>query len=258
MMIKKALMQKANEIEAKEVLWSQIQARIYEEEQTMMNNKKFSLKTRKKWMTIAASCMAVASLTVIAGTIGKAWMGQSTLRYNSFPEEAVVQKDAGFMPKYVESLPGGFEFFKGYTGDERLVDEGQAPLVEGKSFSATYRQVETHDLVTMSAEQIPQNYMQFGSNTQEVGSYDGKALYYTEQVYKFVPSNYEATEEDMQATENNELVLSYGDNGISVENVQSLQWYDGDALYTLTANDVNLSVEALMEMAETIIEDTVE
>lgn len=49
-----------------------------------------------------------------------------------------------------------------------------------------------------------------------------------EQVYKFVPGNYEPTEEDMQAAENNALVLSYGGNGISVENVQSLQWYDGD------------------------------
>ena len=258
MMIKKALMQKADEIEAKEVLWSQIQARIYEEEQTMMNNKKFSLRTRKKWMTVVASCVAVASLTVIAGTIGKAWMAQSTLHYSSFPEETVVQKDAGFMPKYVESLPGGFEFFKGYTGDERLVDEGQAPLVEAKSFSITYKQADTGNQVVMSAEQIPQNYMQFGENTQQVGSYDGKALYYTEQTYKFVPGNYEPTEEDVQAAENNELVLSYGSNEISVENVQSLQWYDGDVLYTITGNDVNLPVEALMDMAETIIEDTVE
>lgn len=253
-MIKKVLNQKADEIEAKDVLLSQIKARIYEEEQNHMSSKKFSFKSRKKLITVMVSCLALVSITVIGSSIGKAWIGHSSLRYSSFPEQAVVQKDIGFLPKYVESLPGGFNFFMGHVGENALVDDVNRPIVEAKSLSLGYKQEGTDKQVTLSAEKMPEQYMMLGEGNTLIDTYKETSLYYYEKMYKFVPESYELTEEDQVALESGQIEISFGTDEVFVEKVQSIQWHEGDILYSIGGSGIDLPVEDLVAMAQTIID----
>lgn len=253
-MIKKVLNQKADEIEAKDVLLSQIKARIYEEEQNHMSSKKFSFKSRKKLITVMVSCLALVSITVIGSSIGKAWIGHSSLRYSSFPEQPVVQKDIGFLPKYVESLPGDFNFFMGHVGENALVDDVNRPIVEAKSLSLGYKQDTTGKQVVVSSEKMPEQYMMLGEGTELIETYKGASLYYYEKMYKFVPESYELTEEDQVALESGQIEISFGTDEVSVEKVQSIQWHEGDILYSIGGSGIDLPVEDLVAMAQTIID----
>lgn len=253
-MIKEALNQKADEIEVKDRLFNQIKTSIYEEEQKTVKNKGFSFKNKKKLLTVVASCVALISITVIGGTLGKGWIGHSMLRYKTFPDKTVVSQDIGFTPKYVEALPGGFEFYMGHTGEAALVDDTDRPIVETKSLTLGYKQKETGKKVSLSSEQYPENYMMLDEGTTLVETYKGSPLYYYEKMYKFVPVDYELTEEDNRAYANGEIEISVGSDKVTVEKVQSINWSEGDIRYSIGGNDTGLSVEDLMEMAKTVID----
>lgn len=253
-MIKKALNQKANEIEAKDMLFNQIKASIYEEEQKAMKNQRFSFKNKKKLLTVLASCVALISITVIGGTLGKGWISHSMLRYKTFPDKAVVSQDIGFTPKYVENLPGEFEFYMGHIGESTLVDDTDRPIVETKTLTLGYEQKATGKKVSLSSEKYPEDYSMLDEGSTLVATYKDYPIYYYEKMYKFVPEDYELTEEDHKAYEKGEIEISVGSDEVTVEKVQSINWNEGHIRYSIGGNDTGLSVEDFIEMAKTVID----
>lgn len=257
-LLKDTLEQKANEIEVSSSLFNQIRVGIYEkEEENKMDNKKFSFKNKKRAIVTMIGCVALLSMTVIAGTFGRSWVGHSNHKYQTFPDVVTVQKDLGFVPKYVESLPSGFEFESGGTSESDLLDEANKVLTHTKGLILAYMQDSTGKTVNMSAEKMEEKYIEYGVDNKLQETYKGYPLYYYEKTYKFVPEGYELTERDQRAYDVGEMEISVGSRSseVSVQQVQSISWNERDIRYSVMGNDLGDSAgEILLEMAKTIID----
>lgn len=254
-LLKEVLNQKANGIEVGDGLLNQIKVNIYEREgEISMKNKRFSFKNKKRALVMMMGCIALISTTVIAGAFGKGWTSYTTVKYPTFPSVEAVQKDIGFVPKYVESFSNGFEFKVGGIGENQLIDDANNTVIETKSITLGYEQESTGKQINMNAEQMEEKYMVHGSDEKMQETYKGYPLYYYEKTYKFVPEDYELTEEDQKAYDAGEMEISFGSSEVSVEQIQSISWYEEGVRYSIGGNDLNLPVEELLDMAKTIID----
>lgn len=252
--LKQALNEKANRISEEAVSFISIQAQIYEKEQNHMKQGKFSFRNRKKTIVLGLCCMALLSVTVVAGTIGKSWIGSGDHRYKTFPTVETIKKDVGFIPKYVESLPGGFEFNFGGKDESTLIGDDNTVIIKTKGISLAYAQPGNKNILTLDVEEIPQAYMNYENMEELDTTYKGHTFYFYEQTYKFVPADYELTTDDKLAQEAGQLEISYGASDISVEQVQSLSWHEGDIQYSILGNDFNFTPEEMIEMAKAVID----
>ena len=249
--IKNILNEKVEDIKASETLWNKIRIDIYEKEQNnMMKNKWFNLQKSKK-LIITTLCVAVGSVTVIGATLSKGWIGHSTIKYTQLPSIERVQKDVGFAPKYVDELPGGFKFENGAVGTSTLTDEAGKAIVEAKNISFSYVKDNDKRPVFLDTEKIDQKYIEH-SDSILVKTENEVDFYYYEKIYKFVPVDYELTEADNKAYKAGELEISYGASEISLEQVQSLSWYEEGIAYSLLSYDYDFEVDELLEMAEAV------
>ena len=252
--LKQALNEKANRISEEAVSFRSIQARIYEKEQSHMKQGKFSFRNKKKMVTLGLCCMALLSVTVVAGTIGKGWIGSTDHRYQNFPTAETIKKDVGFVPKYVESLPGGFEFTFGGKGESKLVGDDDKAIIKTKGIALVYAQPGSKKMLTLDIEQIPEKYIEHEDSVQLDTTYKGHTFYFYEQTYKFVPEDYKLTEEDKLAYEAGQLEISYGASDVTVEQVQSISWNEGDIQYSILGNDFDFTPEEMVEMAKAVID----
>ena len=253
--IRFCLAQKAAEVEPSAELFNRIKKNIQELEcENMMKSKIFCFKKSKLSIAVLTCCIfLLGSTAVIGATLAKSWIGHSSSRYVTFPETDKIINDVGFAPKYTETLPGGFKFDRGGTGESKLVDEAGNAVTQTKDVRFVYRRGTEKSPLTLTVSQIDEEFVDFSSN-KLVGNHKGINLYYYEQKYKFVPVGYELTEEEKKAFEAGELEISYGASEVSCANVQALSWYEEGLLYTIMGNDYNFTIEDMIEMAKTVIE----
>jgi hypothetical protein len=253
--IRLSLTQKAAEIEPSVNLFSKIKRNISEmESEEEMKFNLFGFKKRKLSIALLTGCIVlVFSTAVIGATMGTSWYGHSGQRYKTFPSEQKVVKDVGFAPKYTQELPGGFVFYDGHTGESSLEDDAGNLVTQTKNVSFSYKRGAEEERLTLTATQIKEAYRD-DSAISLVDSYNGISLYYYDQDYKFVPTSYELTEEDIKAQEAGELLISEGASEIECKNIQGLSWYEEGIEYMLMGSDFHFTAEELVEMAKAIID----
>lgn len=252
--IKLALLQVTNEIEPSVELFDKIKKDIYKKEcGETMKNKVNNLKKGRRLAAMVASFILVGSITVLGATMGKSWVGHSHLKYKTFPSQEKILKDVGFVPKYPESLPGGFEYANGGTGESTLSDDAGNVLTKTKELTLGYKRANGNSSINLSITQIEEKFLD-DKESQLVGELNGINLYHYQKDYKFVPANYELTEEDKRAYEAGELEISSGTSDISYCNIQSLSWYEDGLQYMIMGSDHSFILEEVIDMAKFIIE----
>ncbi len=252
-----ALLKETNEIEPSDGLFEKIKADIYKKEcEQVMKSKSASFKKGRKLTALVASFVLLFSVTVLGATIlkGNTWMSSSNHKYRTLPSQEKVLKDIGFSPKYAESLPGGFEYVGGGTGDSKLSDETGETLTETKSLELDYRREDEKSTLSLSITQVEEIFLDDEDN-ELVGDLNGINLYYYQKDYKFVPPNYELTEEDKKLHEDGLLEISSGSSEISNSNIQGLSWYEDGLHYTIMGGNYNFTVEEMIDMAVAIIKE---
>lgn len=252
--IKLALLQGANEIEPSAELFDKIKKDIYKKEcGETMENKATSFKKGKRLAVLVASFVLLCSITVLGVTMGKSWVGHSNLKYKTFPSQEQILKDVGFVPKYAKSLPGGFEYANGGIGKSKLSDDTGNILAQTNDVTLGYKRENEKSLLNLSITQVEETFLD-NKKSQLVGDLNGINLYYYQQDYKFVPPNYELTEEDKKATQAGKLEISYGASEITVCNVQGLSWYEDGLAYMIMGSDYGFTIEEMIDMATVIIQ----
>ena len=252
--IRMALSQRAINIEPSEELFSKIKTNINEQESgKIMGNKVAGIRKGKRLAIIAASFVLLGSIAVLGTTMGRSWVGHTTLKYKAFPSQEKILKDVGFVPKYTQSLPGGFEYVNGGTGESELSDDAGDVLTKTKKVRLGYKRGNEKAGLSLNITQIDEVFLDSHETSQLVGDLDGITLYYYEKDYKFVPPSYELAQEDKRAYEAGELEISYGASEISLENVQGLSWYEDGLQYMLMGSDFGFTVEEMIDMAKAVI-----
>lgn len=72
---------------------------------------------------------------------------------------------------------------------------------------------------------------------------------------KFVPPDYELTEEDEKNMENPNFNLAYGTEEVEMDTGYSVLWVENDILYELYGTDLSISGSDMLHMAEELIQN---
>ena len=119
-----------------------------------------------------------------------------------------------------------------------------------KSFD--FRYGKDDDTVYFSQEKYTSQSENYAELADE---HDGVAIYYHSYENKFVPPDYEMTEEDKKAEESGELVFSYGSDEVELKTISSAMWSVDDMHYTLMQIGGKLTKEELIDMAKEAIKN---
>ena len=211
------------------------------------NMSRISLK--KKVIITAAAVMAIGVTAVAAGKVASI-TGHSYLDDMVYSiEEIQAESDKeNFDVKYPETL-GGYAFEKGLVGEGDAADEEgnkrrdynflNLDYANGDKYASLY--VEPIADITDMPEDKP------------CVDIDGITVYTIEQVFKFVPPDYEKTEQDIKDEEAGKLVFSYGTEDVEVKTMRQVTWEEGNLVFDIIAGDDTVDMDTLVDMAEDMI-----
>ena len=191
---------------------------------------------------------AVATTSIISGRIGSS---SSIPFYEEIPAAETVYRDFGFETNIADGFSNGYTFKAGYKGDSSDIDE------EGKkinSFSElTVEYTNGGDRVTLNAYSAQYSNDDYQSY-EPAGEYNGITLYKFEQMYKFVPPDYELTEQDKADEASGKYVFSYGSDEVETTEFKWVGWVQNGVAYSLSGHDIDLTADDLCAMAEEYID----
>lgn len=247
--IKYALNEKAKDISLKDDMLINIKNLIEKENVSM---KKFIISPKK----VIALCFVLCAIGTV-GVIG-AGMVTSTESHSSrldairhYPSQEELSSIIDYEPKYVEKL-GKYDFDFASPADSKEKDDNGNTVHQYKDITFWYKT--DNGILTLSTapEFTPNDYSCY--NYEEF-DYNGIKLYYNFIKYKFVPPDYELTEEDKRLKENKELEISYGSQEIEYSDTASVSWSENGIKYCIMDMDVNIPKVELLEMAKQVIGD---
>ncbi len=246
--IKLALNKKAENISPDEDMLLKIKNIIAKENVSM---KKFIINPKK----VIALCFVLCGI----GTVGVIGAGMVTTTSSSsssldeihhFPTQEELSSIIDYEPKYVEKL-GEYDFDFALPGESREKDENGNTIHQYKDISFWYKtdkgilNLSTHPVFAPS---------DFSYYNYEKFDYKGVSLYYNYIKYKFVPPDYELTDEDKRLMENKELEISYGAEEVEYSDVSSVAWEENGISYCILDMDVNISKTDLLNMAKQVVD----
>ncbi len=235
--MKEALTEKVKDVEPSEQMLENIRKEA-EERRKETGFMKFGM---KKIVAVAAVC--VLSVTAYAATQLASVSVGTTNNITAYEDVAKAEKKLDMDAKYVERFENGFAFDRAGTGQEQGRDE------EGNPVGNAY------NVLTISYKneegQILHFLVQDGNSYVDAGqeAFNG----YTVSANKFVPPDYELTEEDKAMQAAGELNIAYGSEKVELKTYESYYWQDGDLYYSLGAFDCDLGEAALKDMAAQIM-----
>ena len=236
---------------------TEIDRRISDAERSgymMKNRKRFNAK--RVVLAVAAVALIGSVTAVAAGRLAASSSHSSMLdQVNNYSALAEVKEEVGFDFPSVEEFSNGFVFDFAVPVDSSDYDEDGNVLSDYKKVSLAY---------TDGAQQVWAYISQvrpyeegttggLGSTPVWQGEKDGISLTVTKTVHKFVPPDYEKTQEDIQAEQEGSLVFAYGSSEVEI-NVSYSCIFEKDGLsYDLLGFDLTMEPEELAQMAAELV-----
>lgn len=245
-LIKQSLRTKADEIALKENVLSDITNKIEKE-----NNMKKTVFNVKRLAAIAAAAIVICSVGVIgAGKIASISTSSShNDEIRHFPTKAEVKEITGIEPKFTEKL-GDYDYDFAVPADTNEKDDNGNVIHNYKNMSFWYKTDNGILTLDTAPDLSPDDHSDY--NYERI-DYEGITLYYNSIKYKFVPPDYELTEEDKRLQANKELEISYGSQEVEYKNTSSVSWSEDGIKYCILNMDVDLSKDEIVDMAKEVI-----
>lgn len=164
-----------------------------------------------------------------------------------FPSKDEVKQMAGFVPAYAERL-GKFVFKSCVPVHSSDIDEAGNNLGDHTGINFTYKT--DKGILSLSADPKPLRIEKYTERSE----HNGTDIYYHKIAYKFVPPDYELTDEDKALKEMDKLEISYGSDKVETMDTQSLIWERGGITYCLLDMDVQIDKTDFEKMAYQLID----
>ncbi len=200
-------------------------------------------------LVLAAALVVLTSLTALAGGVVLHRSGHIYGRphYTSLPSPETLMRDVGIAPQLPQQFSNGFAFSEANIAQDEDYDEDGVLWESYRSLSCDYKKgVESIALLVDAA--AAGNQM---DEDKTAAVYRGCELKYAGFLNKFVPPDYQLTEQEKEGCD---YVISYGSAEIKLCRVQLLGWEYGGLNYILCAIDSSLDEQALVQMAKEIID----
>ena len=252
-LITDSLCEEAKDIDASELVKTRIDREITRREKIipMQNERRNKMSMKKIVAIIAAACVVIPTGVFAAGKItGYSSSSADDKIYSSYDDIEKAEDYAGYDIDSAENIGNGYEFSSMKVGTVDKEDDENNTVGSFKDISIEY----TNGTYTIDADisQIqPEDEDASAIETKQSG--DVTLSYYTDH-YKFVPADYELTDEDKQNETQDHYYISYGTNEIEEHDYQYVSWKKGDLNYLLSAKDLSLSSDEMFEMAEKYLE----
>lgn len=207
----------------------------------------------KKIIVVTAAVCALGSITAVAaGRIaGVASHSYWSDAFYDFAQVDKMEQELGYIVKAPENFSNGFSFSSGLPKHEEARDESGNVLKKSEGVSINYKKNGMADM-TLDIEKAD-----FASSTaqpDQMFSHNGISLNYTQDNYRFVPPNYQVSDEEQAAIDEGKLHVSYGSDKVENRVVQNICWEDEGTAYTFIAFDSTLTSEDFYKMACEVID----
>lgn len=210
------------------------------------------IKARKVIVAVAAMCLLVSVVSVAGGRI--AGYTSSTNRSEAIKSYDKIIKAApgklGFTPAAVKEFGNGFAFDDGYLMDVDAIDDSANVVGTYPEMTLDYAKGGQSATLTVSKPIGEQAKVA----ADAVESSDGIDISYKVDHYKFVPENYQLTEEDQKRIDSGDLMVSYGADKVELKDISFMSWNQNGITYLLmSSGDSTVSQADLMQMAKELI-----
>lgn len=207
----------------------------------------------RKIIALAAAFVMFAGITVWAANIvlsGRSGHSSAIPDYYSVPSAERLMQDIGIALNIPEEFSNGFRFAGGHIVKNEDYGENGGVFERYQSINCDYKK--NGERISLYADAAKAGNQMEDDETAEV--YCGSEIKYFTYMNKFVPADYELTEQDQEDKKSGKYVFSYGTDEIEISHVQILGWEYHGLNYQLCAMDSSLGRDKLVAMAKEIID----
>ena len=215
------------------------------------------VKPRHRWGKRIAVLAAVAAIAVTgafaAGGLGSITSHSWSDQRLSMEQTQQHMEDAGAALTLPETI-GDFTFSHGYdvaataksaTGKSEQVDEVNAEY-EKDGVTLNFNAHKTYTVFSDEENSDPE--------PDEVQEVNGVTLSFRDSHYRFVPPDYEPSDEEKKLERRGELTISYGSDEVEDRQFQSVSWQKDGMSYSLYGFDTGLDAQTMLELASGLVE----
>lgn len=212
--------------------------------------KKFNL---KKVILIGAACMALSATALIAGgqIVGYSSSSSPLNAVKEFSKLEKLEQKLGYDVHVVEEVAYGYKFdsmqvvnVKGRDADGNVMETYPTLDVDYKNEAGDRLHLDIDQINVGAERRTPDQTLQVGDTT----------LYYNIDTYKFVPPNYELTEEDKANLEKPNYEISYGSQEVEMKMMSHVVWEKDGVNYGLLGIDTPLTADQMLQIASEMLQ----
>ncbi|TCL61051.1 hypothetical protein EDD76_101148 [Kineothrix alysoides] len=258
--LKETLYEMSGRISASESLKRQIDSRLFKEEKgRTISMKRFSMK--KMAIGVAAACLVLGTAS-IAGSGIKSYVshGSAIPDYTKFEDLGKAEEKAGYRIDAVEVFENGYKMKSIDISDVSLQNEAGQKEQEQKEIYIYYEKPGAERIwlsaCKLFAGEAPETAFNI-SAADKTMQYGDVIMIFNKTTYKFVPPDYELTDEDQKALESGAVEISYGTSDVEIKEAYSVGWVKDGIVYNLGGFDLALAADEMLGMAGEIIESGV-
>ncbi|MGN0711914.1 MAG: hypothetical protein ACI4LO_09135 [Anaerovoracaceae bacterium] len=247
--LKEAVFMEANKIDPSEDMFMRIEAEIKNKNMGVVNMDTNKCR-RTRGILIACLILVLTTVTCFAASKIVGYHSHSTNdTFMSFPSEKEVKRAGGFVPKYIEEFSNGYVFERGGVGETVADGEDGRAVMTVKEINFSYKNGKSLVDLTVSEQPFPDEE----SGGEKVALVNGIEGEYYSDMYKFLPSDYEMTEQDKADEASGKYIFSYGTEKVEIQHVQQIKWEDDGMVYALINFDDGVDKDGLAQMAGEVI-----
>lgn len=248
--IKSALAAECQTISASRSLKQRIDAEIINSQKEAGSMKHLSVK--KIVIGVAAACLLVGGGAYATGhAVGFSSSHYLGDAYRDYGDMEKAQEALGDTVDSVERFANGYQFDTMYVDGVDAWDEDGNKAYTYKEMTINYTK-EGESGIYLAIHR-PVEAVEREKEPDATRSCGDITLYYDEYTYKFVPPDYELTEEDKANQEKSGYYISYGSSEVEIQRNTGVTWEKNGLHYNLAGFDLNVSSEEMLDMAEEII-----
>jgi len=212
----------------------------------------------KKWSTrnIIIAAAAICMLSTVTGiAAGKAAYTSAASSHKdrfAYGKLKDMEQKVGFATKAPETFSNGYTFEYGVPVFNKEMDEEENVIRTAESLGLTYKKDGMPD-ITIDIQSS--GFYDGETPADETFSHGEITLGYSCDNYRFVPEDYQISQEEQALADAGDLYVSYGSSQVEDSRIQFVSWTDGEVHYTMMARDNAMTAEELVQMAGEIIDN---
>lgn len=247
--IKETLEKKAEAVRVNGLASQRFRAAVYEriEEEADMKHRNW-----KKTILAAAAICVLGSMTAIAVARPAFLTGSSSMAEAVYDYETARSMQEGYdgSVKTVEEFSNGYQFRYAVPEYGSSQDENYQTLDTETTMNFIYGKEGLPDVTLFNSRLSAPSE----SADETMVLEDGTELRYSRLANKFVPPDYEPTEEEVKLQEEGKLNIGYGSDEIQETVSVHVSWSQDGVTYSLLTFNENMGAEEMFQMAKEVAE----